>query len=99
MSNFLQIIEKELAIPREQLLEKATKKFLETELRNICAEIKKISSRYGVNSFDELWERLEKGDITESECFDDLNRLEYLELEREKIVKLLQQLEPCETER
>jgi len=57
MSNFLQIIEKELAIPREQLLEKATKKFLETELRNICAEI------------DELWERLEKGDITQA-CTD-----------------------------
>ena len=42
MSNFLQIIEKELAIPRKQLLEKATKKFLETELRNICAETKKF---------------------------------------------------------
>jgi hypothetical protein len=30
------------------------------------------------------------GEITEAECFDDLSRLEYLELEKEKVIKLLQ---------
>lgn len=42
-----------------------------------------------VNSFDELWGKLEAGEITESECLDDLSRPEYLELEKEKVIKLL----------
>jgi hypothetical protein len=36
-----------------------------------------------------LWEKLETGKTTEAECFDDLSKLEYLELEKEEIVKLL----------
>jgi hypothetical protein len=84
------MVEKELNIPKKQLMEKGVKHFLEVELRNLSIEIKKLSGRYGVNSFSELWGKLEAGEITESECFDDLSRLEYLELEREKVVKLLQ---------
>ena len=69
---------------------KLVKSFLELELRNLSIEIGKLSGRYGVNSFNELWEKLEAEEITESECFDDLSRIEYLELEREKVVRLLQ---------
>jgi hypothetical protein len=84
------MVEKELKIPKKQLVEEGVKHFLQVELKNLSIEIEKLSSRYGVNSFDELWEKLKAGEITESECFDDLSKLEYLELEREKVVKLLQ---------
>lgn len=90
MPTLIQMVEKELKIPRKQLVEEGVKHFLEVELKNLSIEIRKLSGRYGVNSFNELWGKLEAGEITESECFDDLSRLEYLELEREKIVKLLQ---------
>lgn len=90
MPSLVQMVEKELKIPKKQLLEEGVKHFLEVELRNLSIEIRKLSGRYGVNSFDELWEKLEAGEITESECFDDLSMLEYLELKREKVVKLLQ---------
>jgi len=90
MPTLIQMVEKELKIPKKQLIEKGVKHFLELELRNLSIEIKKVSGRYGVNSFNELWRKLEAGEITESECFDDLSRLEYLELEREKVVRLLQ---------
>ncbi|MGR3310504.1 MAG: hypothetical protein ACUZ77_06975 [Candidatus Brocadiales bacterium] len=90
MSSLLQMVEKELKIPKKQLVEEGIKHFLKVELKNLSIEIRKLSSRYGVNSFDELWEKLEAGEITESECFDDISKLEYLELEREKVVKLLQ---------
>ncbi|ODS34772.1 MAG: hypothetical protein SCARUB_00032 [Candidatus Scalindua rubra] len=90
MSSLLNMVEKELKIPKKQLIEEGVKYFLEVELRNLSIEIKKNSSRYGVNSFNELWEKLESGELTESECFDDLSRLEYLELEKEKVVKLLE---------
>jgi hypothetical protein len=90
MPTLIQIVEKELKIPRKQLVEEGVKHFLEVELKNLSIEIRKLSSRYSVNSFDELWKKLESGEISESECFDDLSRLEYLELEKEKVFKLLQ---------
>ena len=89
MPSLLQIVEKELKIPKKQLLEEGVKHFLEMELRNLSIQIKKLADRHGVNSFNELWRKLESGKITESECFDDLSKLEYLELEREKITRLL----------
>jgi len=90
MSSLIQMVEKELNIPKKRLVEEGVKHFLEIELKNLSIEIRKLSGRYGVNSFDELWKKLEEGEIKESECFDDLSRLEYLELEKEKVIKLLQ---------
>ncbi len=90
MSSLLNMVEKELNIPKKQLLEEGVKHFLEIELKSLSIEIKKLSSKYGVNSFNKLWEKLESGELTESDCFDDLSKIEYLELEREKIVKLLE---------
>lgn len=90
MPSLIEMVEKELKIPKKRLVEEGVKYFLEVELRNLSIEIKKIAGRYGVNSFDELWKKLESGEITESECFDDLSRLEHLELEKEKVVRLLQ---------
>lgn len=89
MSSLVQLVEKELKIPREQLVKEGVKHFLEMELRNLSIQIKKLAGRYGVNSFNELWQKLKSGKITESECFDGLSKLEYLELEREKIARLL----------
>ncbi len=89
MSSLLQEIEEKLKIPIEKLTEEGVKQFLEIELSNISIEIKKLGQKYGVDSFSGLWKKLEAGKITEAECFDDLSKLEYLELEKEKIVKLL----------
>lgn len=93
MPSLIQMVERELKIPKKRLVEEGIKHFLEIELRNLSIEIKELSGRYGVNSFDELWEKLKAGEITEAECFNDLSRLEHLELEREKVVKLLQKAE------
>jgi len=58
-------------------------------LRNSRAEISKICIKYGATSFDELWDNLEKGKISEKEWFDDIPRLEFLEINAEKIQRLL----------
>jgi len=94
MANLIHLIEKELNITRKNLIEKGIKHFLEIELKNLSIEIKKLANRYSVNSFDELWEKVESGEITEKECFDDLTRLEYLELEKEKVRRLLKKVTP-----
>jgi len=90
MPSLIQMVEKELKIPKKRLVEEGIRRYLEVELKNLSIEIKKLSNRYGVDSFEGLWKKLEAGEVTEGECFDDLGRLEYLELEKEKVAKLLQ---------
>ena len=84
-------IEKELDVPKEQLIREGIHHYLEFELRNLNAEIAKICAKHGVQSFDELWGKLEQGKVSESECFDDLTKLEYLELRVKKIRDLLKE--------
>lgn len=91
MANLIEKVEKEFKIPRETLIKEGLKHFLEMEMSNLSIEIRRLGKRYGVDSFNELWNKLEVGEVTEAECFDDLNRLEYLELEKEKIVEILKE--------
>jgi hypothetical protein len=54
MPSLIQMVEKELKIPKKRLVKEGVKHFLEVELKNLSIEIRKLSGRYGVNSFDEL---------------------------------------------
>lgn len=85
-------VEKELNIPRDLLLRDGMKRYLEFELRRLEIDAAEIRRRQGVKSFDDLWGKLESGEVSEAECFDDLTRLEYLETRAEKVVKLLEEL-------
>lgn len=90
MTVTLERIEKELNILKEQLLREGVRRYLEFELRSVNAERSKIHAKYGIQSFNELVAKPEKGEVSESQCFDDL-KLEYLELRAEKIQKLLEE--------
>ena len=85
-------VEKELNVPRDLLLRDGMKRYLEFELRRLEIDAAEIRRRHGVKSFDDLWGKLEGGEVSETECFDDLTRLEYLETRAEKVVKLLEEL-------
>lgn len=85
-------VEKELNVPRDLLLRDGMKRYLEFELRRLEIEAAKIRRKHSVKSFDDLWTKLESGKVSETECFDDLTRLEYLEIRVEKVVKLLEEL-------
>lgn len=91
MTNLIEKVEKEFKIPREVLIREGLKHFLEIEVSNLSIEIRKIGKQYGVDSFNELWEKLETGEISEEKCFNDLTHIEYLELEKEKIAKLIEE--------
>lgn len=84
-------IERELNISREDLLREGIRRFLEFELRRVSAEKAAICIRHSVTSFDELWHKLEKGEIEEAACWEDLTRLEFLELRSDKVVNLLKE--------
>ena len=54
-------------------------------------------ARYGVSSIEELDEKIRRGELVESEVFEDLTRLDYL-LDREKrLEKLLEELRETES--
>ena len=92
MAVTLERVEKELNVPRNLLLRDGMKRYLEFELRQVEIDAAEIRRRHGVKSFNDLWGKLESGGVSESECFEDLTRLEYLETRAEKVVKLLEEL-------
>lgn len=91
MRDIVEKISEELEIPVEKVIKEGSYRFLEIELKNIAIERALICRRYNVTSFENLWEKLEKGDISESECFDDLTRLEYLEIQADKFGKVMEE--------
>ncbi len=88
----LEEVSERLGVPKEEVLREGIRLFLERELERVRAEISRVGSKYGVGSMDELWRRIEAGEVSESECFEDLVRLEYLELRLEEILRLLRRL-------
>ena len=91
MATVLEKVEKELNIPREQLTHKEVRRFSEIEIKNLSIEILRVCSKYGVKSFDELWDKLERGEVSEVECLDDLIKLDYLETGREEMQNFLKE--------
>jgi hypothetical protein len=84
-------VERELNISKDELIKEGIRTYLEFELRSLKAEILSILGKHNVHSFNELWGKLEKGKVSESECFDDLTKLEYLEIRAEKVESLLKE--------
>jgi len=84
-------VERELDIPRDELIKEGIRTYLEFELRSLKAEMSKILSKYNIHSFSELWNKLERAEVSESECFEDLTKLEYLETRAEKVEFLLKE--------
>ena len=82
-------VAEELGLPEETVLREGIRLFLENKLRNVRAKITGICSKHGISSSEELWRKIEAGEFTESECLDDLMRLEYLEAMLEVILELL----------
>ena len=88
----VEMIEKKLKVPRDLLLREGMKRYLEFEFRRLEIDAAEIRKRHEIESFDDLWAKLERGEVSESECFDDLTRLEYLETRAEKVLELLKEL-------
>ena len=83
---------------REDVLEReALRRYILSELRHVRLESRLIMARYGVSSIEELDEKIRRGELEESEVFEDLTRLDYL-LDREKrLEKLLEELREAES--
>lgn len=61
-------------------------------LRGLMAEITAICLKYGVSSLEELDKKINRGELSESDTFDDFTRLDYLEGEKDKIRSIMEKL-------
>jgi hypothetical protein len=82
-------ISETLGVSEDDLVKRGVKAYLEMELRRVKAEMYGILSKYKVDSFRELDEKISRGDLSETETFEDFTRLDYLDSMREKIERLL----------
>lgn len=84
---------KELQRPREVILEESLQALLERQLRQVKAEILQIAGKYGVSSVEEMEARYREGTLEEADSWRDLQRLDHLEYKRDRLTRLLQELE------
>ena len=71
------------------MIKENLKVFLERKLRELKVEIFRIRSKYGISSVEEFEELYKRGEIEEKDTWQDLQRLDHLEFEKEEIEKIL----------
>ena len=86
------IAAQELRIFPDELLKQGTRVLLERQLREVKAEIYRITGRYGVASVNEMEERYRDGALEEVDSWQDLQRLDHLEYKRDRLLELLMTL-------
>ncbi|MCL6447268.1 MAG: hypothetical protein K6U04_03825 [Armatimonadetes bacterium] len=92
MSVPLEKTAKILRLSKEELTEEGLKAYLREKRREIRAEIISIYAKYKVFSLKELDQKISRGELTESDTFEDFTRLDYLESEEDKLKKLMRSL-------
>lgn len=88
----VETISKTLGIKKGDLIENGMRAYLENEKRRLNSEITDILTKYKVDSLEELDEKINKGELSETETFDDFTRLDYLIDRRDKIDELLREI-------
>lgn len=92
MSVAVEAIAEKLGLSKEELIKNGVKAYLESELRRLNAEMFVIYNRYSVKSLEGLDEKISKGELGETETFEDFTRLDYLEAKKEKVEEILRML-------
>ena len=82
-------IAQEMHISEDTLLKQGARALLERQLRQVKAQIFEITSRYGVASVEEMEARYREGTLEEADSWRDLQRLDHLEFERDRLQELL----------
>ena len=89
VQSVFKIAAQELRLFPEDLLRQGTRALLERQLREVKAEIFRITGRYGVVSVKEMEERYRDDTLEEADSWRDLQRLDHLEYKRDRLLELL----------
>ena len=86
------VVSKELNISQEDLMLHGLRRYLESQLRDVQAEIFQISGQYGVSTVKEMENRYRVGTLEEASSWRDAQRLDHLEYKQERLSQLLSSL-------
>jgi len=89
-NEILSTVARELKISEEELVKQGLRSFLESQLREVKAEIFELSGRYGVSSVEEMEARYRDGTLEEADSWRDLQRLDHLEYKQDRLLQLLE---------
>jgi hypothetical protein len=89
-NEILNTVARELHVSEEDLVKQGVRSVLERQLREIKAEIFVITGRYGVSSVEEMEARYQDGTLEEADSWRDLQRLDHLEHQRDRLLQLLE---------
>ena len=89
-NKILSTVARELKISEEELVKQGLRSFLESQLREVKAEIFELSGRYGVSSVEEMEARYRDGTLEEADSWRDLQRLDQLEYKQDRLLQLLE---------
>ena len=89
---FVAHISETLDIPQENVLRQGLHSLLEKQLREIKAEIFAITGRYQVSSVHEMDAQYQAGTLDEESSWQDYQRLDHLEYERDRLQQLSDEL-------
>jgi len=81
-----------LTLNKDEALEEGLKALLEKKLRELRAESISIRLKYKVSSLQELDKKINTGELSETDTFEDFTRLDFLESEEEKMKELIARL-------
>lgn len=78
---------------KPEILEReSVKLYIERKLRIIESELLLLAHKYGVKNVTELDEMIKQGKYHEDEAFEDYFNFDYLEHERDKLLRLLEEI-------
>ena len=86
------IVSEELNISQEDLMLQGLRRYLESQLHDVQADIFQISGQYGVSTVKEMENHYRAGTIEEATSWRDVQRLDHLEYKRDRLSQLLSSL-------
>ena len=78
MSLSIEMVAKELNIPKEEIERKSLQAFLLDQLRKLEADMKVRCVKWNVTSLGDMEKLIEEGKVVESDILDDFHEVDYL---------------------
>jgi hypothetical protein len=89
MRTVLERVAQVLDLSEAQVLRTGLRALLQRSLREVEAEIFRITGQYGVTSVEEMEDRYRSGTLDEAESWRDAQALDHLEYQRDQLKALL----------
>ena len=92
-NSIIEIITKDFNLSPDVFLRESSRSFLENKLKDVNTQIYNIVSKYNIASIYDFENKYKSGELDEIETFDSFKKLDRLEFQKEKILKLLKKLD------